>query len=94
MSKFNNVDYEMLLLDELHPRNAIQMKKVLQSSVDVCTMGVSPTMQHSYEVLVHRVQIVISTNTWMNCEKMTDEDKEWLHLNCVYVEVDTKLWLD
>jgi hypothetical protein len=84
-----------VLFDELSPRAAIGLKKVLQASNEICTMGVSPTMMNAYSVYLHRTQIVVCTNVWRSgLKKLKKEDREWLCANSTYVRVSEPMWIE
>ncbi len=75
--------------------SAIGQKKLLQASSDVCKLGVSPTMQHVYDVYVSRTKIVVASNVWASeLEKLPKREADWLQENstCVHVH-DEPLWI-
>ena len=95
LRKFDWSVHEMVVLDEMGPAGALACKKSIQASNEPCTMGTSPTLQHSYSVYVWRTKFVISTNTWHSAtalKGMSAEDKDWLLQNAVVVHVDAPMW--
>ena len=64
LKDFDSSIYTSILFDELDPKHAIQMKKALQASNELVTLGSSPTMQCAYTVHLHRVQLIICSNVW------------------------------
>jgi len=94
LRKFRRAQHRLLVLDELHPKNAMVLKKIMQASNDSAIMGASPTMQHAYVVNTFRTMIVVTTNTWASgLADMPSFDVDWLRVNSVYVLVTTPLWL-
>jgi len=93
LRQFRRKQHRVLVLDELHPKNAVLLKKILQSSNDEAIMGASPTMQHAYRVNSYQTMIVVTTNTWASgLEELPVPDVQWLKVNAVYVHVTTPLW--
>ncbi len=45
---FRRKQHNILVLDEMHPKDAVVLKKITQASIDEVVMGASPTMQHVY----------------------------------------------
>ncbi len=51
-------------------------------------------MTMSYNVYLHRIQIICASNTWENdLAQMAPGDREWLELNSVYINVLEKMFL-
>ncbi len=93
LRKFNRRLHKVIVLDEISPKQAIVLKKILQCSNDDALMGASPTMQHAYVVNTYRTMIVITTNTWQaGIGKMPGADYEWLQANSVVINVQQPLW--
>ena len=85
--------HKILILDELHPKNAVALKKIMQASNDDAIMGASPTMQHAYRVNSYQTMIIVTTNTWSSGFKgMPAADVEWLRANSYYIHVPGPLW--
>ena len=85
--------HKILVLDELHPKNAVVLKKIMQASNDDAIMGASPTMQHAYRVNSYKTMIVVTTNTWSSgLRGMPEADVDWLRINAFYVHVPGPLW--
>ena len=91
---FRHADHKLLILDELGPKGAVVIKKIMQASNDVAVLGSSPTMQHVYRVRTWRTMIVVTTNTWSaGLHGMPPADYEWLEANSVHVVVTSPLWI-
>lgn len=74
---------------------AVSLKKLLQCGPDVCKLGTSPTMVHSYSVYTFRMKMIVATNTWAaELSKLPDVDRAWLEQNGVYVLVESPLWME
>jgi hypothetical protein len=92
---FKNSQFDTIILDELCPSRAMLLKKALQSSNEVITLGSSPTMVSSYHVRLFAVRIIICCNLWASqLEVMSPEDQDWLAKNTFYLKVDSKMWED
>ena len=90
---FSRSQHKIVILDELHPSNAVVLKKIMQASNDEAVMGSSPTMQSAYRVNSYRTMIVVTTNTWASgCAQLPVKDAEWLKVNSIYVHVPGPLW--
>ena len=50
LRQFRRDEHDLILFDEMKASSAIVIKKVLQASNDVCSLGSSPTQQHVYSV--------------------------------------------
>ena len=93
LRQFRRALHPILILDELHPKNAVMLKKIMQASNDDAVMGASPTMQHVYRINTYRTMIVVTTNTWAaGLQEVSVEDADWLKANSVYVHVPGPLW--
>ena len=93
LRSFRRSLHKILVLDELHPKNAVVLKKIMQASNDDAIMGASPTMQHAYRVNSYKTMIVVTTNTWSSgLRGMPDADVDWLRINSFYVHVPGPLW--
>ena len=93
LRSFRRKLHKILVLDELHPKNAVVLKKIMQASNDDAIMGSSPTMQHAYRVNSYQTMIVVTTNTWSSGFKgMPVADVDWLRANSYYVHVPGPLW--
>ena len=62
LRSFDSEKYSAIVLDELSPKQAVVLKKLLQASNEPVVLGVSPTMVSSYTVHVWRARIIVSTN--------------------------------
>lgn len=92
---FDPMQHKAILLDELSPERAIELKKLLQSSNEVVTLGASPTMSHAYELHVHGCMIMICTNEWaVGLARLRGCDRDWLVHNSIYVHVSGPMWVD
>ena len=89
LRQFKFWSHSLIMLDELGPAMALRLKKVLQAGCDFAVLGTSPTMQHSYQRLLWRKKIVITSNHWKeNTEKfLCPSEKDWLAKNSYYYEV-------
>ena len=76
------------------PTTAITLKKLLQSGLDVVTLGTSPTQQFTYTVYVRGTKIVLTSNNWeRDLKSLPTNDQEWLSRNSHYVKVLEPLWI-
>ena len=85
--------HDCIVLDELSPHFAIQLKKLLQASNEVVTLGSSPTMSHSYQVHVHRCMIIVCSNVWAaEMAAIPLHHRNWLADNSVVVEIAQEMF--
>lgn len=95
MKGFNKLKYDSIIYDELSPACAIVMKKPLQASNEVVTFAASPTMQCAFQLHLHKVRMIVCTNTWQaTLSKLAEHDREWLNANAFYLRVDGPMWED
>ena len=89
LREFKFCTHSLIILDELGPVMALKLKKVLQAGCDFAVLGTSPTMQHSYQRLLWRKKIVITSNHWKeNAKKhLSQSERDWLAKNSYYYEV-------
>ena len=93
LKEFNSAKHDAILLDEITPKCAISIKKTVQASNELVTLGSSPTMCNAYKLHLHRVQIICCSNVWMSdLKKLNKKDAKWLMSNCRYVNVTEALW--
>ncbi len=93
LREFDASQHKAILLDELAPKAAIGLKKLLQASNEVVVLGTSPTMVNAYTLHVHRVQIIVCTNVWVSgLKKLKKHDREWLEKNSYHVLVQEPMW--
>ena len=79
---------------EATPKTVIRCKKLFQAGASWVTLGASNTNCHAYRCWLHRVKMIICSNTWSALlEKMSPEDQEWLVSNSMHHMVTEKLWV-
>jgi len=94
LRKFRRGVHVLIVLDEMGPDKAIQLKKVMQASNDDALLGASPTMQHAYTVNSHRTMIVVTTNVWaVGLKTLHEEHRDWLFHNSIVVHIDAPMWV-
>ena len=94
LRRFDRDIHKLILLDEMGPTTAITLKKLLQSGLDVVTLGTSPTQQFTYTVYVRGAKIVLTSNNWeRDLKSLPTNDQEWLSRNSHYVKVLEPLWI-
>ena len=93
MRRFSRAQHELVLFDEIHVRTVLACKKLFQASLDVVSLGSSPTNNLLYNVWCHRVRMICASNSWTTelnaCEPA---DRAWLQANSVLVYVAEPLW--
>ena len=93
LKDFDNALYDAILLDEITPKCAISIKKAVQASNELVTLGSSPTMCNAYKLHLHRVQIICCSNVWSSdMKKLNKTDQQWLVRNARYLKVSEALW--
>ena len=93
LRRFDRDQHKLLLLDEMGPKTAITLKKLLQSGCDMVSLGISPTQQFTYSVYVRATKIVLTSNNWeRDLKTLEPNDQEWLSTNSHYVNVLEPLW--
>ena len=94
MRLFDRKLHDVVLWDEATPELVLRVKKLAQASIDEVRLGQSATNVNAYVVWFHRVKLIVATNVWAaNLERCTQEDREWLTANSVYVLVESPLHL-
>lgn len=89
---FERGRHKAVLLDEVaSPAFVVGNKKVLQAHVDGAKLGQSSTQLFAYEVMLHRVPIILTTNNWYY-EDFEEPDVDWIRSNCVEVPVLEPVW--
>ena len=93
MRRFCRAQHQLVLFDEIHTRTVLACKKLFQASIDVVSLGSSPTNNLLYNVWCHRVRMICASNSWTSelnaCEPA---DRAWLQANSVVVAVAEPLW--
>ena len=58
------------------------------------TLGQTSTNCHAYSCWLHRVRMVVCSNSWTRLlHEMSVEDQEWLNTNSFYHSVTEPLWV-
>ena len=95
LSELCNVKHRIALFDECTPKFVINNKRLMQGSIYGCTVGNSNTNQWCRRLNTWGVGIIIAANDWkQKLLDLDDVDKEWLKMNCIYVQVTRNLWLE
>lgn len=95
LKDYDPVFHDAILMDEITPQCAINIKKGMQASNELVTLGSSPTMCSAYTVHLHRCQIICCSNVWRtSLKKLKKPDREWLIANSYYVNVKEALWVE
>ena len=82
-----------MLLDEISgPEFVVRNKKALQAHIDGALLGQSPTQQFSYEVMLWRTPLILTTNKW-EYDAFDSADVDWIEANSVAIHVDDPVWL-
>ena len=71
----------------------VDNKKLLQAHIDGAKLGQSATQLYTYEVMLWRTPIILTTNKW-DYSTLPPEDVEWIESNCMAVAVDEPVWLE
>ena len=93
MKDFDSSLYDAILMDAITPKCAISIKKAVQASNELVTLGSSPTMCNAYKLHLHRVQMICCSNVWSSgMKKLTKKDQQWLNSNARYLKVTETMW--
>lgn len=85
----------LVVMDECTPQLVVANRTLFQSPAEYVRLGQSATNVHSYQVCLHGVIIVITTNNWRSMSsELCPEDQAWVVATCVYHYVDGPLWTD
>ena len=72
----------------------VRNKKLFQAPLEPVQLGQSSTNCFAYAISCHGVLLVVCSNKWRaELQELSDEDREWLERNQVYVHVTEPLWL-
>ena len=83
-----------VVFDEAHCSMVIACKRLFQAPAALVQMAASNTNCFGYSVCLHGVLLVVCSNKWrLELLELPAEDREWLELNSVYVEVRQPLWV-
>ena len=95
LKEYDGALYDAILMDEITPKCAIGIKKAMQASNELVTLGSSPTMCSAYTVHLHRCQIICCSNVWKaGLKKLNKADRNWLIANSFYVSVTEAMWVE
>jgi hypothetical protein len=82
-----------ILLDEAKATMILAIKKTVQGPPTMVGLASSGTNCHAYNVWVHNVKMIVSSNTWtQELAELAPADAWWLIDNSVHVTVDAQLW--
>ena len=85
--------HKAILLDEMRTATFIvENKKLLQAHVDGALLGQSATQMFTYEAMLWRVPIIVTTNKWRPSD-FDAEDQDWLEANCVAIHINEPVWV-
>ena len=83
----------LILYDEVHPAQVAAQRLLFQAGTTLLSLGCSNTNCHSYTVYVHKVRMVLCSNTWTKeLEDLTPEDREWIAANSVEQMINEPCW--
>ena len=95
MRHFSPVLHELILFDEISAQAIITNKKLFQAGPAWIHWRSSPTNNLIYQVMVHKVKMVVSTNSWEADLAAADEhDRRWLLGNSMVLKVLSPLWVE
>ena len=78
---------QAILLDEVaDPSFIVKNKRLLQAHVDGAILGQSATQMYTYEVLLWRTPIILTTNNW-DLSRLTEAELDWVRANCIAVHI-------
>jgi len=90
---FSRSQHNLILFDEIHTATVLACKKLFQASIDVVSLGSSPTNNLLYNVWCHRVRMICASNCWSTeLDACEPSDRAWLQANSVLVYVAEPLW--
>ena len=94
LKEYEPLVHEVILFDEANPEMVVRCKKLFQAGASWVTLGASNTNCHAYRCWLHRVRMVICSNTWSGLlDGMSPEDQEWLTSNSMHHQVTEQLWI-
>jgi hypothetical protein len=95
LREFVDGTHEVIVFDECSAKLVLLNRKLFQSSPSWIQMASSATNVYGHSVFVHKVRLIVCTNTWdEDLQKASPVDRAWLLANAVVVHVETKLWVD
>lgn len=92
MRSYKHGVHQAVLMDEMRDATFIlDNKKLLQAHVDGALLGQSATQLYTYEIMLWRVPIILTTNKWAP-DGFDAADRDWLDANCVAVPINDPVW--
>jgi len=87
--------HKAVVFDEAHCCMVIACKRLFQAPAALVQMAASNTNCFGYSVCLHGVLLIVCSNKWAKeLEELAAEDRAWLELNSVYVQVREPLWVE
>ena len=94
LKTFKNLHHEYILFDEASTQMVLKYKTLFQASASWVLCGSSGTNIYAYMVWLHRVNLIVASNSWMDeIQQLPVTDAQWLTENSVYIAVKGPLWL-
>ena len=94
LRSYDTLQHKLIVFDEASPKMVLR-QKIFQCPDAEVQLGSSNTNCHSYSVWVHGCLFVICSNRWTkDCDKLDDDDREWLHANSILLQVKEPMWVE
>ena len=95
LRRFQWSRHKLILFDEVQAKQVAAQRLLFQACTSDVTLACSATNCHSYTIYVHRVRMVLCTNSWEeDVRLMCPGDRDWLESNSVVVPITAPCWLD
>ena len=85
--------HRLLFFDEATPKQAIELKKLLQAPLRPIDCGTSTTNLYAFKIYVGGKRICLASNDWSaKLRRLPAEDRDWLNANCFHLRVSTPMF--
>ena len=94
LHEFDPLKHVAVVLDDISgPVFVCNNKKLLQQHADGAKLGQSRAQHLSYDVLLWRVPVILTTNYW-DTSSLNPADADWVEQNCVVILVSEPVFQD
>lgn len=94
LRSFDICKRKAIVFDEASCEMCLKHKKFMQGGVEEVTLGHSSTNIYSYQVFLHGICLIVTSNTWLQeLTALEPADRNWLNGNTFVVECNQPLYV-